>query len=268
MINPQALIIDDEPLARDVIRVMLNDFSQINIVGEAANGKEAVTLIDTKQPNLIFLDIQMPDLDGFGVLKNIRFVPPVIIFVTAYDQYALKAFEVNAMDYLLKPFDQVRFKQTLQNALSFLQGQQNQMMQNKLETLVADYEQLQKQVTLSTSFQSQNQYITRVWIKTKQKMVLLQVQDINWVEATGDYVTLHTDKQKHLHHESMQSLEQQLNPGQFLRIHRSTLINLNRIAELQPHFNGEFYITLHNGTRLKSSRSYRDQLKIILGNHW
>lgn len=271
MIKPKALIVDDEPLAHDVVQVMLKNFPQIEVIGTATNGKDAVQLIDHHQPDLVFLDIQMPDLDGFGVLKNIQHIPTAIVFTTAYDQYALKAFEVNAIDYLLKPFDEARFQQALQHTFAFLKGKQQSHLQERLESLLADYMRLQKQsAALDTSNTSLHKppYITRVWVKIKQKLVLLQVQNIDWVEATGDYVTLHTGHQKHLLNESMQSLEQKLDPQHFLRIHRSTLINLNRIKELQPHFNGEFYITLHDNTRLKSSRSYREQLKIILGNHW
>lgn len=270
MTKYKALIIDDEVLAREVVNVMLEAFPQVEVVGEASNGKEAVEMIEQQQPNLIFLDVQMPDLNGFGVLKKSQFQPSAIIFITAYDQYALEAFEVNAIDYLLKPFEESRFNQALQHAFSFLQGHSQAMLQNKLENLLADYERLQNESTKQAqSLQATDvPYITRVWVKTRQKMTLLQISDIDWIEANGDYVTLHGQNQKHLLKESMQALSEKLNPQQFLRIHRSTFINLDKIKELQSHFNGEYYITLQNGVQLKSSRSYKEQIKAILENRW
>ncbi|OJJ18341.1 hypothetical protein BKI52_26350 [marine bacterium AO1-C] len=266
----KALIVDDEVLARDVIHMMLKAFPQVQVVGEASNGKQAVEMVDTQHPDLLFLDIQMPDLNGFGVIKNSRFRPSAIVFITAYDQYALKAFEVNAIDYLLKPFDEDRFGQAMQQVFHFLQGHQQTALQNKLESLLADYERLQAKASQQEAISplTAPQYINRVWVKNRQKMILLQVTDIDWIEASGDYVTLHTSKQKHLLKESMQALSGKLDPQQFLRIHRSTFINLDRIKELQPHFNGEYYITLQSEVRLKSSRSYKDQLKAILENNW
>jgi len=267
----KAVIVDDDVLARDVVRMMLKAFPQIQVVGEASNGKQAVEMIDTQHPDVVLLDVQMPDLNGFGVIKNSQFRPSAIIFITAYDQYALKAFEVNAIDYLLKPFAEDRFEQALQQMLYVLQGHQQAVLQNRLENLLADYEKLQAKATQQGAIPpplATPQYLKRVWVKQRQKMILLQVTDVDWVEASGDYVTLYLGEQKHLLKESMQALAEKLDPRQFLRIHRSTLINLDRIKELQPHFNGEYYITLQNGIRLKSSRSYKDQLKALLDNNW
>ena len=227
-------------------------------------------MIDAQRPDLLFLDVQMPDLNDFGVIKNSHFCPSAIVFSTAYEQYALKAFEVNAIDYLLKPFDEHRFEQAMQQTLHVLQGYQQVALQNKLASLLSDYERLKLQAVpqVAKSPLTTPQYTNRVWVKNRQKMILLQVTDIDWIEANGDYVTLHLGEQKHLLKESMQALAEKLDPQQFLRIHRSTFINLDRIKELQPHFNGEYYITLQNGICLKSSRSYKDQLKAILDNNW
>ncbi len=252
--NSKALIVDDEPLAREVIKVWLAPHREIELVGEAANGRAAVAAVHRLKPDLVFLDVQMPDLDGFGVVRKISAsVMPAIIFVTAYDHFAVRAFEVHALDYLLKPFPQSRFDDALQRALQQLpQRRPGATPPNWLAWLAAHEARC-------------SPYLQRLSVKTNGKIILLKTADVDWIEAAGDYVSLHTGGKSHLLHETMNSLALKLNPSQFLRIHRSILVNSERVRELHPHRNGEYYVVLHNGARLKLSRSYRDNLQAWLG---
>lgn len=256
----RTLIADDEPLARDKIKTHLENEPNIEIIAECADGHEAVAAIQKYTPDLIFLDVQMPELDGFGVLDAIASSKmPNIIFVTAYDQYALRAFEVHALDYLLKPFDRQRFQRALERARSHIlkekSGEINERLLALLEDLRAEKEQSAKQ-----------KLVDRLVIKSAGRVFFRKVEEIDWIEAAGNYVRLHVGKESHLIRETMNSLEARLDPTQFLRIHRSYIVKIDRIKEFQPLFNGEYILTLQNGKQLASSRGYRDKLGQLLNN--
>ena len=250
----RAIIVDDEPLSRRGIRAHLKEERDVLIIAECGNGREAVRVIEEQAPDLIFLDVQMPELDGFGVLAAINVeVMPAIIFVTAYDQYALRAFEVHALDYLLKPFDTERFSRALERARAQIERRSISDLSHRLQSLIDDLKTNQK-------------YTERLVIKSAGRIFFLGVEEIDWVEAADNYVCLHTGSDTHLLRETMNSLESRLDPAEFLRVQRSTMINVRRIKELHPLFRGEYEIVLLDGTRLASGRGYRDRLHELFGN--
>ena len=252
----KTLIIDDEPLARRNLRVLLEKDPQIEIIDECRNGHEAVKAINTHLPDLIFLDIQMPEMDGFDVLARVG--PEqiqAIIFVTAFDQYALKAFEVHALDYLLKPFDDERFVQALERAKSQISASEIDKLSQRLLALLEDRK---------GSDQQQQSYLTRLMIKTSNRMMLLKVDEIDFIEADGNYAKLHAGRKTHLLREKMNDLEGRLDPARFVRIHRSIIVNLDRIKEMHPHFNGDYIVVLDDGRQLRLSRSRRENLEARL----
>jgi len=255
----KTLIVDDEPLARRSLRLLLERDSQIEILGECRNGKEAVKAIETSRPDLIFLDIQMPEMDGFDVIERVGAEHvQAVVFVTAFDQYALKAFEVHALDYLLKPYDDLRFSQALQRAKLQIESREISKVSKRLLALL---EERESQKSISTSAKP---YLTRLMIKLASRVVLLKVDDIDWIEADGNYAKLHVGRKAHLLREKMHDLEAQLDPQRFVRIHRSIIVNLERIKELHPHFNGDYVVVLEDGRQLKLSRSRREQLETRL----
>ncbi len=250
----RTVIVDDEPLARRGIRAHLKEERDVEIIAECSNGREAVHVIKEQAPDLVFLDVQMPELDGFGVLEALNVEPlPSIIFVTAYDKYALRAFEVHALDYLLKPFDTERFTRAMERARGQIERRSISDLSHRLQSLIDDLRTNQK-------------YAERLVIKTAGRIFFLGVEEIDWVEAADNYVRLHVGSDKHLLRETMNSLESRLDPAQFLRIQRSTMINVRRIKELHPLFKGEYEIVLRDGTRLASGRGYRDRLQELFGN--
>src|ERR1700752_304661 len=253
------IIIDDEPLARRNLRVLLEHDPQIEIVDECRNGHEAVKAINAHSPDLIFLDIQMPEMDGFDVLARVG--PEhlqAIIFVTAFDRYALKAFEVHALDYLLKPFDDDRFRRALERAKSQIAAREIDKLSQRLLALLEDRKSDRK------SSSEQQTYLTRLMIKAANRMMLLKVNEIDFIEADGNYAKLHLGRKTHLLREKMSELEGRLDPAKFVRIHRSVIVNIDRIKEMQPHFNGDYIIVLDDGRQLRLSRSRREQLEARL----
>lgn len=252
MTKYRSLIIDDEILARQAIRTLLQTVPTLEIVDEAANGTEAVLKILKHKPDLIFLDIQMPELDGFEVMKEIwSHHQPMVVFTTAYDQYAIRAFEVNAIDYLLKPFNEVRFYQALNRAQERLAQQRTQP---QVDALLG-------QLLRDESPQPEGAYLRRILVKETGRMSLVNTDAIQYFDADGNYITLHTEGKNHLIYESLTNLETRLNPDNFVRIHRSHIVNLDYVAEIETHFNGEYIVRLTTGQQLKWSRSYRDNLK-------
>ena len=250
----RVVIADDEPLARERLRQLLESEDEIEVIAECTDGALAVVAIEEHKPDLVFLDVQMPELDGFEVLANISpAVRPSVIFVTAYDQFALRAFDVHAVDYLLKPFDRDRLQAALRRALERIRQKQTGDVNARLSALLAEV-------------RSESKYIERLAIKASGRVVLLKVEDVDWVEAADNYVNLHAGSEAHLHRETMTSLEGRLPPNKFMRISRSTIVNVDRIKELQPLFHGEYAVILRNGTRLTLSRGYRDKLQQLLGN--
>jgi len=252
----RTLIVDDEPLARRNLRVLLERDAQIEILEECRNGREAVKAIKNLSPDLIFLDIQMPEMDGFDVLAHVG--PEqiqAIIFVTAFDQYALKAFDVHALDYLLKPFDDERFARALERAKSQISAREIDKLSKRLFALLEERESERKGST------QEEKYLTRLMIKASNRMVLLKVGDIDFIEADGNYAKLHVGRKAHLLREKMHDLEGRLDPGKFVRIHRSVIVNLDRIKEMQPHFNGDYIVVLEDGRQLRLSRTRREHLE-------
>jgi len=252
----RTLIVDDEPLARRNLRVLLERDAQIEILEECRNGREAVKAIKNLSPDLIFLDIQMPEMDGFDVLAHVG--PEqiqAIIFVTAFDQYALKAFDVHALDYLLKPFDDERFARALERAKSQIAAREIDKLSKRLFALLEERESERK-----GSIQEEH-YLTRLMIKASNRMVLLKVEDIDFIEADGNYAKLHVGRKAHLLREKMHDLEGRLDPAKFVRIHRSVIVNLDRIKEMQPHFNGDYIVVLEDGRQLRLSRTRREHLE-------
>jgi len=245
----RTLIVDDESLARDRLRQLLQAEPEIEIVGECADGMQAVAIIQKETPDLIFLDVQMPELDGFGVLQAIRTEPPpVIVFVTAHDKFALKAFEVHAVDYLLKPFDRERFKKALTRALDRVKHRDNTTPDQAQAALLAELKPAAKPPE-------------RLAVKTGGRVIFVKVGDVDYIESAHNYVELHVEKQSHLLRETLNAIEARLPQDKFVRISRSVIVNIDRIKELQPLFYGEYSVTLHTGAKLTLSRRYRDKLQ-------
>ena len=245
----KTLIVDDEPLARERLRKMLEAEPEIELLGECADGRAAVEAIQKQSPDLVFLDVQMPELDGFGVLAALAGGPmPVVVFVTAHDKFALKAFEVHAVDYLLKPFDRERFQTALRRALDRLKQSQGDEINQRLSALLAD---LKPEVKLPG----------RMAVKVGGRVIFIKLEEIDWLEAADNYVNLHIGAEAHLLRETMAAMEAKLPEEKFLRISRSTIVNIDRIKELQPMFHGEYVVVLRSGAKLTLSRGYRDKLQ-------
>jgi len=242
------VIVDDEPLARARLRGLLEGDTEISLIAECADGYEAVSVIRECAPDLIFLDVQMPEKGGFEVVEEIGVERmPVVIFVTAYDQYALEAFDVRALDYLLKPFDEKRFRETLRRAKAQIRSTQNGDLGQRMLSLM---EELKRRPN----------YLERILIRTGGRLFFLKTAELDWIEAEGNYVRLHAGKGTFLLRETVNNLEAQLDPKDFLRIHRSTIVNINRIKEIQQMFHGEYRAVLADGTELTLSRNYREKL--------
>ena len=254
----RAIIVDDEKPARRRLRELLEKRSDVDILAECSDGTAAVRQIRALQPDLLLLDVQMPGGDGFGVVEEIGAARmPATIFITAYDQYALKAFEVSAIDYLLKPFSDERFERSLARALSFLRTRRGEELNHRILSLL---DQIRPKQTQNTSAP-----LDRLMIKDGGRVLFLRVEEIDWIEAAGVYVQVHTAGKTWLHRISLSELEAKLDARQFLRIHRSTIVNLSRIRELRPHSHGDFLVALRDGTELKLSRSYRQKVEANLG---
>jgi two-component system, LytTR family, response regulator len=249
----KAIIVDDEPPARRNLRALLKGVPDVELVKECGNGRDAVSQIRALEPDLVFLDVQMPEMDGFEVLEHLTDQPlPVIIFVTAYDQYALKAFEVSALDYLLKPFDDARFHKALAQARRQIEQRDASELGRKLLALMGARE---------VGADRPPPYLTRLMVKTAGRVIFIRTEEIDWIEAYDNYLRLHVAGRAHLLRQTMNELEAALNPELFARIHRSTIVNLDRVKELRPHFNGEHLVILCDGTELKLSRSRREWLE-------
>jgi two-component system LytT family response regulator len=247
------LIVDDEPLARDGLRMLLADDPEITAVQEARNGREAVQRLREERPDLVFLDVQMPEMDGFSVVQEIG--PehmPAVVFVTAHDQYAIRAFEINAIDYLLKPVTGERFGQSLARVKARLRtsepNQRNQIL-SLLETIA-----------------SPPQYLKRIAVSSAGKTSFVCVEDVDWIQAAENYAELHVAQARHLLHVAMNALEKSLDPQIFVRIHRSFIVNLRRVKEVQPASHGEYMLLLHSGVRLQSGRTYHERIKALIAN--
>ena len=253
----KVLIVDDEPLAREGLRLHLQEFEDLTIVGECSNGSEAVKAIESQKPDLVFLDIQMPKVNGFDVIEAVG--PnkmPLVIFLTAFDEYAVKAFKVHALDYLLKPLDPEQLSMSIARA---------RREHDKRD--YSDRAQVMRALLNSDdpNFQANNRH--RIVVRNAGHVYFIQPAEIVWVEANGDYVTLHASDRNHLLRDTMQSMEKRLTGYGFRRIHRSTIVNLSYIVELIANENGDYQVVLKDKQALKLSRSYRDELYAALNAH-
>ena len=256
----KVLIVEDEPLARAGMRALLEADPELTVVGEAATATDAVHVLHAAQPDLVMLDVQLSDSNGFDVIREVGVEKmPVIVFVTAFDEYAVTAFEVNAVDYLLKPFDDERFAVTIARAKKAVRQAHVGELSLKLASLLNATD-----VVLPATRGSASHYIERLVVKTAGRSFFLRVAEIDWIEAADYYVKIHAGKQSHLLRESMNTLEERLDPARFFRVHRSAIVNLDRVRELQPYFRGEHVVTLEDGTKLKLSRSRRAKLEAAL----
>lgn len=257
----RALIVDDEPIARRGIRLMLEQEDDVDIIGECSNGQDAIDAIQEQRPDLVFLDVQMPDLNGFEVLEAVGMAAmPVVIFVTAYDRYAIQAFEVHALDYLLKPFDDERFQAALDRARLHIRRFKEGVFTQKLQTLLEALELLREPAPEKTD------YLDRLAVKAGGRVQFFKVEEVDWIEAAGDYMCLHVGQKPHYVRETMSTLEAKLDPRRFVRIHRSTIVNVDRIRELRGQDSGGYVVRLYDGTELKLSRSYQSQVFSLFGD--
>jgi two-component system LytT family response regulator len=249
------LVVDDEAPARRRIKKLLSEFPEIEIVGECEDGLQAVKFIRERPPDLLFLDIQMPRLDGFGVISEVGAGKVIaVVFVTAYDQFALRAFESHALDYLLKPFHRERFHQALERAKTQITLARAGVLDDRLQSLLRD-------------LKGENTYVTRLEIKSVGRTIFIPVEDIDWIEADSNYLWLHTGKERHLMRETLGAVENRLDPTEFTRIHRSTIVKIDHVREMRPLVSGDQLVILRDGTKLEMSRTYRDRALAVLRGH-
>jgi two-component system LytT family response regulator len=265
----RAIIVDDEPLARRGIEIRLGGHPDVEIVAQCENGREALAAIMREQPDMVFLDIQMPGLSGLDVLARLPHQSiPLIVFVTAFDRYALDAFEAHALDYLLKPINDTRFNQALGRVRDALLQRDAVAQREKLMQLLAatqgsgaiDEQQLREQLDAVRG----PEYPEVLPIRDDSVTVRVNVTSIDWIDAAGDYMCVHADGRTYVLRETMKSLESILDPQVFQRVHRSTIVNVKRVRRLRPHTNGEYFLTLEDGQEIKLSRSYRDRVDQLL----
>jgi len=248
----RTLVVDDEELARDRIQSLLAEQPDVEIVGVCTDGPSAVETIDKTQPDLVFLDVQMPGMDGFEVIDNIdKNHAPAVVFVTGHDAHALRAFEIHALDFLLKPFDQTRFEKALDRARGLLNRDRAGGLDPRLVSLLEELHEERK-------------YSERLIVKSGGRVFFVRTEEIDWVEASGNYVKIHTKNDAHLLRESMKNMEARLDPKTFVRIHRSAIVNIDRIKELEPWFHGEYIVIMRDGTRLTASRVFSDRLSAAI----
>jgi two-component system LytT family response regulator len=250
MPNFKVLIVDDERLSRRRVRRLLSLEPDCEIAGECANGVDAVAALKQSRPDIVFLDVQMPEMDGFEVARAVADARPLVIFTSAYDEYALRAFEVQAFDYLLKPFDGRRFRESLQRARARVECDRSGRSSIQPEPLQA--------TRISPD---------RIAVRNNGRVVFVKLADIDWIEAADNYVCLHCGRETHVVRETMNELEARLDPAQFLRVHRSSIVNLDRVRELQPWFRGDYRILLRDGTQLTLTKNHREKLesRLLLG---
>lgn len=261
----RTLIVDDEPLARRGLELRLQRHDDIDIVGEAANGREAFNAISTLKPDLMFLDVQMPGLDGFGLLRAVpATLMPLTVFVTAYDQYALAAFAASALDYLLKPVEDARLEQALTRAREELSKRAaSDQCERLLKLLATLSHKPESQLDELLARETPGHANGKLAIRDGQRIVRVDTEAIQWIDAAGDYMCIHAGSDTHVLRATMHDLEQRLDPRRFQRVHRSTIVNLARVKEMRPHLNGEYFLVLDSGHQLKLSRSYKDKVRLL-----
>lgn len=262
----RVILADDEPLARQRVRRLLANEAEIDILCECHDGPSTLDAVLRLRPDLLLLDIQLPELDGFGVLAGIPVEEmPLVIFVTAYDQHALRAFEVRALDYLVKPFDAPRLHAAIERARRELGSMVVQGEQGRLSELVEHLATEQRELEKAL-LRPGERFLQRVMLRSQGRVFFIRTADIDWIEAAGNYVRLHAGRESHLLRVTMNALEQRLDPEHFLRIHRSTIVNIDRVRELHPWPSGEYTVVLRDGARLKLSRGFRERLAERMGS--
>lgn len=252
----KTLIIDDEKKAREGVKLLLARDPQVDLVGEAKDGREAIDKISSMKPDLIFLDIQMPGINGFDVLGSISEQDwPIVIFSTAYDQYALKAFEVSALDYLLKPYSEKRFQKSLERAKISFADRKKSSIQERIKNLLKEY---QRDQDANALIHSESDADSRLIVKSNGRIHFLQVDDIFWIEAMDSYVKIHLSNQMHIVKSTLKTIAN--NYKAFVQIHKSHLVNLQRVQYLESYFNGDFYVVLENAEKVRGSRNFKKNL--------
>jgi two-component system LytT family response regulator len=244
----RVLIVDDEPLACERLRTLLAAEPGIEIAGECHDGRSALQAIRDLAPDLVFLDVQMPEMDGFAVIEALP-SPPAVIFVTAFDQFAIRAFEVCALDYLLKPFDRERFAKALARGRAECERRSASDLGARMQSLLAE-------------LRGRKKYLDRIVIRAGGRVIFLRAEELDWIEAAGNYVRLHSGAEEYLYRETLSRMEAALDPACFARIHRSTIVNTERIKELHPLFRGDYTVVLRDGRRLTLSKPYRPRLNL------
>lgn len=253
----RALVADDEPPARENLRLLLADEEDIDLVAECGSGRTAVAAIARHRPDVVFLDVQMPGMDGFDVIRAVGpEAMPATVFVTAYDRYTLRAFEVRALDYLLKPFDDARFRETLERVRTRLREKEGGDLARRLRALIDNQ---------GSAESRPGRPITRLTVRQGDRIRLLAVDAVDWFEASGDYVRAHAGGGTHLIDDTMRDLEAGLDPERFVRIHRSTIVRLDRVRELEPSSHGDWLVRLEGGVELRMSRTRRPGVERALG---
>lgn len=264
MAKIRTILIDDEPLAVRGLTIRLKAFDDIDIIGTCANGREAVKAIKEQKPDLVFLDIQMPGFDGFSVLRSLvgEAEIPLVVFVTAFDEYAIEAFKAHALDYLLKPVEEDRLAEAVVRVREAM-SQRLAIEQNaELVKLIENMDQPPKDALTALLEKPLEVHDARfdphLRIKDRGHITIVNVSDVEYIDAAGDYMCIHVGEKTHILRETMKTMEKRLDPKIFQRIHRSTIVNLDKVREVKPHSNGECFLTLEGGTELKVSRSYKD----------
>ena len=264
----RAIVVDDEPLARRGLELRLSEASDVEIVRQCANGREALAAIAELHPDLMFLDIQMPGMSGFDVLKQVpQESMPMLVFVTAFDRFAIDAFEAHALDYLLKPVDDARLARAMDRVRGQWQQRQALAEREQLMALLADVRgrsEIVPETATAASRQEPRRYASILPIRAGRETLRLDVSGIDWIDAAGDYMCVHAGGHTHVLRATMKELEDMLDPQVFQRVHRSTIVNLARVRSLRPHLNGECFLKLASGQEVKLSRSYRDKVELLL----
>ncbi|MAK71707.1 MAG: DNA-binding response regulator [Idiomarina sp.] len=268
----KAFIVDDESLARKGLALRLEPFEQVQLIGESGNSRDALEQIVELSPDVVFVDIQMPGLNGFELLRELQQRVdnlPAVVFVTAFDHYAIRAFEVRALDYLLKPVDEERLAETLERVQQELAPNSYQKTQQKLVDLVSEVtgqqgDAILEQLARGADISELNRYPEHIAIKDSGEITRVPVNTIEWVDAAGDYMCIHAAGETFILRRTMKELEQELNPNRFQRVHRSAIVNIDQVEKLCTRHNGEYHLVLKNGQNLKVSRSYKDRIKQLI----
>ncbi|MFT6731846.1 MAG: two-component system LytT family response regulator [Polaribacter sp.] len=262
------IIVDDEPLALSLLKSKLNKIEEVEIVAECKNGREAIQAVIDLEPQLLFLDIQMPGIDGLGVIKQLQMeIVPLVVFTTAYEQYALDAFEIHAVDYILKPIDGERINRAVQRAISRLKTGQELAHKPRIISAINSINQTETSFSNQKQVENKNKkdnIVKKIIIRDRDEITLLEQSDIEWIDAAGDYVCLHSKGITHIKRSTLKNILSKLNPDIFKRIHRSTIVNLNHIKKVIPYTKGEYYLKLGEYDQVKVSRNYRDAIKNYL----